>query len=66
MKVKPKIQKCESIRVLIEEIHEGNLLGEAFTISGLTFQVGLKRGLFKERGQNEGGTGTPTSGQGAS
>lgn len=40
-----KQQKCQSIKLLVEDVQEN--AGEGFSLSQITFQVGGKSGLFK-------------------
>jgi hypothetical protein len=42
--IQPRIQKCSSIKVLIEDVSP---TGESFELSALTFEVGLKQGMNK-------------------
>jgi len=40
-------QKCEAIQVSIEDDDDGSGAGEGFSITGLSLEVGVKRGLTK-------------------
>lgn len=42
-----QIQKCQSIRVTIEEIQDGGAIGEGFQLSGMSFEVGVEGGVMR-------------------
>ena len=46
-----KKQKCKAIRVSIEDVKAGGVVGESFRLTDLTFVVGRKKGTFKTRGE---------------
>lgn len=43
----PRIQKCESIQLEIEDITSSNGTGASYTLSGVTFLMGIKDGTFQ-------------------
>lgn len=45
-KVHTKIQKCESIRFLIEDVQTDSF-GESYDLSAMTLEIGAKQGTFK-------------------
>lgn len=47
-------QKCQSIRVKIEDISSGNL-GKSMNITGLEFECKMKKGVFKLRSEKTAG-----------
>lgn len=53
--IKPKIQKCTSIRFSVEDFQEDNF-GEGFDISNMRFQIGVKTGANKLADGNSEGT----------
>jgi len=57
-RVDMKKQKCESIRIRIEEIQESSSIGEGLSLSALTFKVGTKSGLYKVDDNQKFGTNT--------
>ena len=45
-RIQPKIQACQSIKIQIEEVSPD---GEGFTLTGMTIEYGVKRGMYKLR-----------------
>jgi hypothetical protein len=44
--ISPKIQKCESLQVTVEDLQNGSV-NEGFRLSGFAYEVGVKQGLYK-------------------
>ena len=51
VRIKPKIQKCESIQITIEDIVDSSVIsgGESFNITSAVLEIGAKNGIFKQR-----------------
>lgn len=41
------VQKCESIKIYIEDLRIDENFGESFELNGLSLEVGVKKGMFK-------------------
>jgi hypothetical protein len=50
-------QKCESIKFSIEDVNIGTP-GESFSLTSVSFEVGLKKGAFKSSLAKGGGSGS--------
>lgn len=45
-RINPQVQKCQTIQVTIQEFPQ-TPYGQSMSLSGLAFEVGIKRGLYK-------------------
>ena len=55
MRIDLQKQKCQAVKMSIEDI-QGDVIGEGLSISGITFQIGGKKGAFKISGNRQFGT----------
>lgn len=57
IRINPQKQKCESIKILVEEIQNTDQLGPGLSISNVAFLAGLKGGQYKiKQARNFGST----------
>lgn len=47
IEIRPMIQKCQAIRLTLHDLNDDSVNGAGFELTGMTFQVGIKQGLFR-------------------